>query len=152
MGSAVLAIISHDSIKRLNVQYCCCVSIFPPLSEVQLPPPRGVAAGQPVPKRPGDFLADVHHLGGGQPVDHVPTQHARPSQNVRLVLGLLHQPQRCRLPHQVRDRVRQRKQKVKGSFFSKYFRWYVRCSQPFSNSWFQKKTFWRYNTLSHLSS
>lgn len=87
---------------------------FFPLSEVQLPPQRGAAAGQPVLKRPSDFLADVHHLGRGQPADHVPTQHGRPSQNVRLVLGLLHQPQRCRLPNQVRDRVRVKESPVSG--------------------------------------
>lgn len=73
-----------------------------PLSEVQLPPQRGGVSGQPVSKRAGDSLEDGHHLGRGQPVDHVPTQHGGHPQHGRLVLGLLHQSQRCRLPHQVR--------------------------------------------------
>lgn len=74
----------------------------PFLPEVQLPPQGGPVSGQPVPQRPGHPLANVHHLGRGQPVDHVPAQHGGPSQNGRLVLGLFHQPQRGRLPHQVR--------------------------------------------------
>lgn len=71
-------------------------------SEVKLPPQRGSVSGQPVSQRPSDSLADVNHLGRSQSVDDVLTQHGRPSSNVRLVLGLFYQPQRCRLSHQVR--------------------------------------------------
>ena len=73
-------------------------------SEVQLPPPRGAVSGQPVPQRPRDALADVHHLGRSQSLDYVPAQHGGSPQNDRLELGLLHQPQWRRLPNQVRDR------------------------------------------------
>lgn len=84
------------------------LSLVCPLPEVQLPPQGGSVSGQSVLQRPGDPLEDVHHLGRGQPVDYVPTQHGGPSQNGWLVLGLLYQPQRCRLPNQVRDRVSHR--------------------------------------------
>lgn len=71
-------------------------------SEVRLPPPRGPLSGRPVPQRAGDPLADVHNLGWSQPFEYVPAKHGGSSQNGGLVVGLLHQPQCCRLPHQVR--------------------------------------------------
>lgn len=77
---------------------------YPPRAPaaLQLPAPRGGGAGPPVRQRAGDTLAHGHHLGRGQPAADVPAKHEGPAGGARLVLGLLHQPQRHRLPDQVR--------------------------------------------------
>lgn len=46
-------------------------------------------------------MEDGHHLGRGQPAQHVPARHGGPPGHARLVLGFLRQPERRRLPCQV---------------------------------------------------
>lgn len=68
----------------------------------QLLAPASTPVLQAVRQRPSHLLENGHHLGRGQPPVHLPAEHAGSPGDDRLALGLLHQPQRCRLPHQVR--------------------------------------------------
>ena len=73
-----------------------------PGKALQLPASPSASVRQAVQQRPCHALEDGHHLGGSQSPVHIPAEHAGPPGNDRLALGLLHQPQRSWLPHQVR--------------------------------------------------
>lgn len=74
-----------------------------PGTALKLPASASAAVRSAVQQRPRHPLEDGHHLGWSQPPVHVPAEHAGPPGDDRLALGLLHQPQRRRLPHQVRQ-------------------------------------------------
>lgn len=81
-------------------EHLLTVSFVPPAA-LQLPPPRGSGAGPALPQHPRDALAHGDHLGRCQPAEDVPAQHEGPAGALRVALGLLHQPERHRLPHEV---------------------------------------------------
>lgn len=82
----------------------------------QLLAPASAPVLQAVRQCPSHLLENGHHLGRGQPPVHLPAEHAGSPGDDRLALGLLHQPQCCRLPHQVRPSTAPR-QLVPGSCF-----------------------------------
>lgn len=90
-------------IKKLNIPYHTDPRSFvlSGFSALQLPAQTGAGLGCTLSQRTRDALAHGHHLGRGQSADHVPAQHGGPAGHAGLELGLLHQPQRGRLPHQV---------------------------------------------------
>lgn len=71
------------------------------LVALHLPAPGSCAHGRAVLQREGHTLAHGHYLGRGQSAEGIPAQHAGPDVHARLEMGLLHQPQCHRLPHQV---------------------------------------------------
>ena len=99
-------------VPRLKADYhqCCSptflsfflsFSSIPPPPALRLPAPGGAGDGRAVQQRACHTLAHGDHLGRGQPAEGLPAQHAGPALHAGLEVGLLHQPQRHRLPHQV---------------------------------------------------
>lgn len=81
----------------------CRLFSFSPLGkEVQLLASASAPVLQAVRQCPSHLLENGHHLGWGQPPVHLPAEHAGSPGDDWLALGLLHQPQCCWLPHQVR--------------------------------------------------
>lgn len=110
MTTASSTVLRHTSYKGQGELGCPVADVlWSPFSfsllgkAFQLPASASAPVLQAVRQCPSHLLEDGHHLGWSQPPVHLPAEHAGSTRDDWLALGLLHQPQCCWLPHQVRQ-------------------------------------------------